>query len=373
MKSTHSARLERYLGADKVEELSRNMRDWYGPPIALNGVPGRVFATGDGDFVGDVRVGWEMSMWDHACDIGRRLKRAARVASGKERNRLNAGFTSISDIILEATVNAKKQELFYRKAGPTGTATYGTSSLWGVGTQPQAGGAGSAAPGGRACTSATVGAFDNLRTPTSGDTLHLVSAVSIASIAATSTLLYDRLFDVAKTMSSTATESVTGVPTRYQSTTTTDPDYVGGNFLFVETQTTLSATAHNWTTCTYLDQGGNSSTLPSITGNSASTAGNVDQPIYKWFAPLAVGDTGIQALTQMQCSASVTGASNFVIGHPLAWMVHPITTQIAMFDFINANFNLPRVFDDACLALLEPTRPSTTAAVYNGHLVLVAG
>ena len=32
---THTARLERWLGAEQVETMSRSMRDWYGPPIAV--------------------------------------------------------------------------------------------------------------------------------------------------------------------------------------------------------------------------------------------------------------------------------------------------------------------------------------------------
>ncbi|WP_311965189.1 hypothetical protein, partial [Acinetobacter baumannii] len=61
-------------------------------------------------------------------------------------------------------------------------------------------------------------AFDN---PSSG-TLHLIGADFSASVANNAVMLYDRIFDVAKTMNSTATEAVTGVPTRYQSTVWTD-------------------------------------------------------------------------------------------------------------------------------------------------------
>lgn len=374
MKSTHSDHLERYLGAAKVEELSGLMKGWYGPPIALHGVPGQVYMTGDGDFIGECRAGWEMSMLDHATDLQRRVKRALRVCSERERHRLNAGFTSLSDLISEATVGGKKQDLFFQKVGPTGVSTV-SSSLWRVGNLPNAGGAGSAAPGGRACTSATSGAFGALATPAGGDTLHIVSSFSVASTAGMSLLLYDRLFDVAKTMASTATEAVTGVPTRYQNTTSGNPDSVDGNFLFVEVGgTPLAATAHNWTVCTYTDNTGAASTLPSLTGNSGAIVDRFDHPVNQWFAPLATGDTGIKALTQMQCSASVaTGAINFVIGHPIAWMAHPLASQIMAMDYINTAFNLTRVFDNACLAFIEPLKPATTATTFNGQLTLVSG
>ena len=112
---------------------------------------------------------------------------------------------------------------------------------------------------------------------------------------------------------STATEAVTGVPTRYQSTTPGAHDYAGNNFLMIECRTALPATAHNWTTCTYTDQDGNTgATLPSVTGNSSNIINRLDQPVGTWFCPLASGDSGIKNLTQMQCSASVaSGAIDF--------------------------------------------------------------
>jgi hypothetical protein len=42
--ATHAGQLERWLGRETVEQLSASMRDWYGPPVALAGVPGKVFA-----------------------------------------------------------------------------------------------------------------------------------------------------------------------------------------------------------------------------------------------------------------------------------------------------------------------------------------
>ena len=45
---THSDRLERWLGADQVQRVTDSMREWYGPPIALAGVPGNVRAAKGG-------------------------------------------------------------------------------------------------------------------------------------------------------------------------------------------------------------------------------------------------------------------------------------------------------------------------------------
>lgn len=57
MRHTHSQRLERWLGAEHVARLSRSMRDWYGPPIAVQGVPGYVHAAKGGDFIGAIEAG----------------------------------------------------------------------------------------------------------------------------------------------------------------------------------------------------------------------------------------------------------------------------------------------------------------------------
>lgn len=371
MNSTHSARLERWLGVEEVERLSRNMRDWYGPPIAVHNIPGKVYATRGGDFTGAIDGGHHSSLMDCAENFVRRLKRASRVCSRAQALTMNAGFASLSDLIAEAT-GGKRREFVFQKVSTTGAAD-ATGSLWGVGSVPAAGGAGSAAPDGRACDDATVGGhpFTN---PGGGDTLHIVNGYSLASLANT-LLLYDRIFDVAKTMNSTTDEAVTGVPTRYQSSTPADANYAGGNFLFVEIFATLAATAHNWANCTYRNQAGtDSQALPSLTGISGGVINRIDHPTNQWFAPLASGDTGIMDLAQIDCSAAVaTGAINFVIGHPIAWLPCPSAGLLFQWDFINTAFNLTRIFDDACLALLEVIKPAATATTYNSTVTAVFG
>ena len=370
MRPTHASRLERWLGVDKAEELSRLTHDWYGPPIAVHGVPGEVYATRGGDFIGECRAGFEVTWLDRAEDFVKRLRRASRVCSHAQRLTMNAGFSSLSDLISEATTGGKRQEFFFQKSGSTGV-TNGATSLWRAGSTPAAGGAGSAAPGGRALTDATTGGHP-FANPTGGDTLHLVNGYSLSDANRT-LLLYDRIFDVAKTMSSTATEAVTGVPTRYQNTTGGQPDSIAGNFLFVEVFAALGATAHNWTVCTYQDQANGASTLPSLTGNSSAIIDRLDHPLHQWFAPLESGDTGIMSLTQMQCSASVSGSINFVIGHPLAFMPMPTIGMVFQHDFINTAFNLTRIFDDACLALMIMPAPGSGSANVNAQVTAVAG
>jgi hypothetical protein len=368
-KAISSARIERWLGAERAERLSAHMKGWYGDPINLRDLPGSVWLGGDGDFCGD----FDRGFFDSAEDaFGRLLQREA----DKWRRALHpdilaqyasVGFTSISDALARAS-GGNRQLLngAIAKTGPTGVSNV-ASSLWRVGPMPSAGGAGSAAPGGRAPTKATAGAM-NFNNPATG-TLHLTGADFSAAVVNNSVMLYDRIFDVAKTMNSTATEAVTGVPTRYQSVTPTDPDSARGNFLFIEVGgTALAATAHNWTVCQYTDALGNATqTLPSVTGNSGAIVDRFDMPANNWFCPLAADDDGIKALTQMQASAAVaTGAINFVIGHPIGIMCFPVINSLLPFDWLTNRDQAPRIFDDAALALFELPKPATTATTYNG-------
>ena len=145
---------------------------------------------------------------------------------------------------------------------------------------------------------------------------------------------------------------------------------MGGNLGLMEVGlTALAATAHNWTTCLYTDQAAASSTLPSVVGNASAITHRLDHPVNEWFAPLASGDTGIKAWTQMQCSALVaTGLINFVIGHPIGFMSFPIINSVMPFDWLTNRDPGPRIFDDAYLAFLEICKPATTATTYMGRI-----
>ncbi len=367
--SPHAQRLERWLGPETLAHLSACMAPWYGPPIGVAQLPGAIYAHAGGDFSGQLAAHRFSTHFDvHVHRIRCALRRFMRRQGGTART----GFSSFSDLLAEYTAG-KRVVWPISKSGST-RVTGGTNSLWGLGSQPAAGANASNAPGGDAPTDATTGAlaFTN---PSGGDTLHYLAA-NILGSAAGCLLLYDRLFQVNKTMASTATEAVTGVPSRYTSTTGGAADSAEGNFLFVEVGgTALAATAHNWTTCQYTDQSGNTAVnLPSLTGNSGAIVRRLDHPLQQWFAPLATGDTGIKALTQMQCSASVaTGVINFVIGHPIAWIPLPTANVLIQSDGLRGPLNLARIFDDAALALLEPVCPGTAANTYTGMIEAVFG
>ena len=375
-RSIHSGRLERWLGAERIANLSHAMTDgggpgkpWYGPPINITDCPGSVWICRDGDFIGDFDRGFFHSAADSLADYLKRLwKEAGRPIYMEREPVLGAGFTSISYALSRASSGfSQLLNGNIAKTGITGVAT-AASSLWTAAGQPGVGAIGSAAPGGRAPVKSTTGAmlYNN---PSTG-TLHLTGADFSASFINNSLLLYDRIFDVAKTMNSAATESVTGVPTRYQSSTPATPDFAGGNFLFFEIITTLAATAHNWTVCQYRDESGNDAqTLPTVAGVSGGIASRFDLPVNTWFAPLAAGDGGIMDLHQLQLSASVaTGTADAVIGHPIGVLMFPVISALAPFDWLTNRNQAPRIFDDACLALIELPKPTATATTYSGMM-----
>ena len=367
-RSTNASKLERWLGKDEVEHISSSMRTFHGKrPILVGGVPGAggVWVGRGGDFVGKIDGGDFVGLAERC--IERVDHAVAKIAS---RHRMH-GFSSLSDLINEVSNFGKRRDFTFNKVG-TGSVVGATNSLWRVGNYPAAANAASNAPLGDATNDATQGAFFFVN-PSSPDTQHFVRADIMSSITPRSMLLYDRLFQVNKTMSSLATEAVTGSPSRYQNTADDQPDSADGNFLMIEIQAALANTAHNWTVCTYTDQNGNAATLPSVTGNASGVINRLDHPLNQWFCPLAAGDNGIRTLTQMQCSASITGTVAFVIGHPIAWLPCIVTNMITIVDGINTAFNLTRIFDDACLAFLDVNAASATGATINGMFATAAG
>lgn len=371
-RSTNASKLERYLGKEEVERISAAMINWYGTkPILVGNVPSArgVRVGRGGDFVGRIDDGDFVSLGERCLD---RVNRTFSKVAAKQAATMNVGFTSLSDLINEATLGGKKADYWFNKVGTTGVVS-ATNSLWRVGAQPAAASAPSPAPGGNIPTSATQGALALWNPSTASDTQHFVRADVLATVAANTLLMYDRIFEVNKTMNSTAPETISGVPTRYQAVTNTQ-DSADGNFLFFETQAALPATAHNWN-ATYTDHDGNPGiAIPTLTGNASAIINRLDHPVGQWFAPLAAGDVGIQRLESVTCSALVaTGNIAVVIGHPIAFLPMPVANMATIIDGINTAFNLTRIFDSAALAFLEIIKPATTATTYTGQITTVAG
>lgn len=371
--ATHAGRLDRWLGPDNVARVSREFKDWYGPPVALGGVPGNVFVTAGGEFVGKIDIGDELSHQDLMDGIIAREQRIRRMHVARGRKQLGA-FSTL-DALIAARTGGKGQDLLFNKVGIASNAIGNSNELWTRGNQPVAGAAGAAAPGGTATTNSTTGNW-GYKNPGSANTGHYIGGWITGGTIANSLLIIDQLLRVAKTINSTATEAVTGTFSRYQSGTATAADYIGGNFCYPASPTTVLAnTAHNWTVCQYTNQGSTTGqSFPSIAGVAACVVGGIDLAVGSWFMPLASADVGVKALTQMQCSALVaTGTIDFVVAHPLGMLPVWVANQACMIDNLTTAIDqLSNVYDNACIAGLEIVKPATTATTYSGKLSFCA-
>lgn len=398
-KSTHSDRLERWLGAENVARISKEFSRFYWP-VPVHGVPGNVFVMPGGDFAGEIRAGSFMSSADASAltvkKILRRIDGQARrnkalgvlhdLLRAGDRRMMSVGAFASIDAIVAAFTGGKGQAMLFQKTGGASNAIGNANDLWFRAGNPGAGAAGAAAPGGTAWSSASTGAIKYLNGATTNSNHYLNWALS-ASVINNSLLLYDRLFSVALNPNSTATQAVTGVPTRYQSVTSTDVGYIGGNFIFESNPTTvLAATAHSVTAAstavwTYTNQANttgknlnhNGTAIQTLAGVSACVVGGVNLAVGNWFIPLAAGDHGIKALTQMQHSAAVaTGTLDAVIGHPIAINACPVANLACLDDGLYTALNLTSILDGACLSFLEMPKPATTATNYSGIIRVVS-
>jgi hypothetical protein len=369
---THSQRLEKWLGAERVENVSRNFLRWYGPPVAMGGVPGAVFVTGGGDFIGEYRGPRHASAVDRAMDILREEK-----FRRYKRARYQRGAFSGLSALIAAKTGGKSVTMLFNKTGTAPTAANGAMDLWMAAGQPAAGSAGAALPGGTSTTNATAGNLGYINAVVNANTGHFVNASCEATVAGNDLLLIDQQFRGAVTMTSTSTQSVTGANTNARYTSQTDGalNYAGGNFVYpAVTGTVLASVAHNWTVCQYTNQAGTTGqSIPSIAGVSACAKNQIDLAVGNWFMPLASGDTGVYQLTQVQLSADVTsGTADIVVAHPIAVFSCPVASLAMNIDGVTSAFNLQQIYDNACLSLLELPKVSTTATTYSGIVLTVS-
>jgi hypothetical protein len=324
----HAQRVENWFGKELLNQIVEGSKDFY-CHVPVANVPGEIFAY-KGEIYGTIQGG---------------------------------SFSSLSDLIQQATTEGKRQDVVFHKAGSL-AVNASFSSLWNVGNNPSAGGAPTTIPSGTFPTNATNGSFKQSNA-TGTDTLHLTTAYAQGSAAPNTLLLYDRLWHGGSVLHTVNTaQTINGSPSRYLGTESK------GNFAFLEVTTLLGATAHNLT-MTYVDQDGNSAeaaTALAVIVSSAATR----IPHTPWFVPLSAGDTGIRRITQVQFSASSTaGVSNAVIGHPIAFIPCPIANSAMIVDGINSAFSLVQIKNDACPALLE-IKGVATATNYTGQVILVS-
>jgi hypothetical protein len=286
-----------------------------------------------------------------------------------------AGFSSLSDLISEAT-NGKRQDYAFNKVGTTGAVGF-TNSLWRVGSQPASAAAAAALAGGTHNDNTTAGGLQQTD-PTAPDTLHLTTMLSSATVAGQLLLLYDRLWNGLIALSSNATQTctLTGYPNstgRYSGTGATGSSR--GNFAFVcnEGGATLSAVAHTWTMVYTDDAGTTGQTATALAGISGAIVNRFDHANH--YIPLLTGDIGISDIESIACSVNTVaaGAPTIVLAHPLAFCPQLAANVPFILDGINSAFNLVEILTDACLALAELQKSATTATTFTGQVTMVAG
>ena len=372
MSSTHAARLDRWLGPEVTERLSLSMRDWYGPPIAIANVPGHVYATKGGDFCGAIRGGYFANLADYSTQ---RTNRILREVARRNRLTFHAGFSSLSDLIAEATTGGKSQLISFVQAGAAGVVAR-SNSMWSVGSWPPIGAAGGTTGTGVALTRTTTGALQQ-KNAAGGDQLHFVTMTVQASVAGQVLLLYDNLWNMTHTMT-VDPRSCDGVnpPTRYQTAALAPGNFFSGHV------TTVLPAATPTITIDYIDQDGNASTSATLsTIASAAAVNTIPFTAPNWFVPLNAADVGLRRLGDATTGANAvnlsaamaSGVVTWNIGHPIAFCPVGAANTPVILDGINSAFNLQRIYDDACLCFLELCKSATTATNWWGAIELVSG
>lgn len=283
------------------------------------------------------------------------------------------GFSSLGDLISEATSGGKLQPLVFQKTGATGVAS-SSSTLWYAAGMPAAGANAAAMSSNGADQSVSTTGALKFTNPAGGDTTHIVSAWAMPSVALNTLLLFDRIWGGAMAFSSAAEQTFTMTAARYAGTGAGGSSI--GNVVILEISVTLGATAHTWS-FKYKDDNDNTAEASgAVTGVSGAVTPRLDvaasQP---FFAALNSGDLGASKLTSFTWStASLTvGAGQLVLAHPLLFIPQPVANQMVIIDGINSAFNLVRVYDSACLSFLELWKNATTATNYQGTINLVSG
>jgi hypothetical protein len=72
------------------------------------------------------------------------------------------------------------------------------------------------------------------------------------------------------------------------------------------------------------------------------------------FSPLVAGDTGVQKVDSYAINTSATGGVACIILHrPIAWIPVAAANASSVIDFYTGVPGLPRIYDDACLAVMS--------------------
>lgn len=266
------------------------------------------------------------------------------------------GFSSIDDLVTKITVNGQFQRLPFTRVIQTNATS--AAGRWhelftGVGT----GGAGSltgTAGLGAALNSATAGALPQASVTVTPATKHLLSmaVVTAGSTAVPAWLMLTDLLYIYPSCVVTGTAStlsnVAAKPTRFNNGAGVQCSCIVSSALGATTPTL---------TMTYTNQAGVGSKTAAFVTQAASLplgsmlGGGVSTSLTGPYLPLAAGDSGVRQLDSYTHANGTTGAVAFVLHRPLAMIPLVAANTAGERDFLNQVPALPKVEDDACLAL----------------------
>jgi hypothetical protein len=235
---------------------------------------------------------------------------------------------------------------------------------------------------GIALNRSTVGALP-LNADVSTDTRHILSMYGMtpAATAVPATLMLVDLIHVYPSCVLTGTPStMSNHPTW---TGTGDTRMTSAEGVMVGILTTTATTAGNGQiTITYLDHGGNSGVAGSLYAPSTTTptgcfwgAANAAVTLGAPYAALAAGDLGVQRVSSYAINTGATsGVGAFLLYRPICEIPLVAVNTPGERSFLNDVTNLPRVYDDSCLALMVNVGGALTASqTVTGNMVMAWG
>lgn len=277
-----------------------------------------------------------------------------------------SALADLSDLINRATGgnSGTPQNVFFHKvarvAGAAATAPIAGrwASLWTYDGHP----AGGSAPGAVAApTNATTGALPFV--DAGGGRESWLTQTWATGLVAGTLVLYDRLLHISGLSGTTTTAQTVG------GTLTRNTGGVG-NMAWIEVYTIIGTTGTT-VTMEYTNQAGTASRVSTATTIGGTGFREVTRAI---MLPLAAGDTGIQAVANVDLLASTGTAGNFgvTVGKPLAYCAIGASGAPGWRDFVTGLPGIPEIEAGACLSLLWSPSTTTAPEVFGGYSIVEA-
>lgn len=277
------------------------------------------------------------------------------------------GFVSHDDLVNQTTALGKRQVLDFSRTlvtGATSAAGRWHEAMSGGGTGGPFTLTGTAGAG-VVCNSSTAGALP-LNTAVSPSTRHILSGYAITS-SATAVPAYVLLTDIIHMYRSCSVVTTPSTLTNHPTWTGTgDTRMTNAVGVYASVLLTTASSAAGQLTLTYTNQAGTAGRTTAAPNGSvfgpvaATPAGcflnqtTVSATTGGLFSPLATGDTGVQRVDSYAINAGATGGSACIILHrPIAWIPVAAANAASVIDFYTGVPGLPRIYDDACLAIIS--------------------